>query len=165
MPRHATLPFLVRRSSDVITGMRVTSTTETVHGLYRLEEQRLVVQWRLHTSTDEVGPQIRTDTSIGEVHEVAIPLAAIGGALLRRPWWAFGRRLTLVLTANDLQAMDVLTGIDGLQLAHPGQLEVRIRPVDYDLAREFVADLALAISEYDFRLAAGSQPTPDLLTP
>lgn len=165
MPRHATLPFLVRRSSDVVTGMSVTSTTETVHGLFRLEEQRLVVQWRLSTSTDEVGPQIRTDTSVGEVREVTIPLAAVGGALLRRPWWAFGRRLILVLTANDLQAMDALAGAGGLQLAHPGQLEVRIRPSDRDLANEFIADLALAVSEYEMRLATGSQPDQDLLTP
>lgn len=165
MPRHATLPFLVRRSSDVITGLNVTSTTETVHGLFRLEEQRIVVQWRLSTSTDEVGPQIRTDTSVGEVREVAIPLNALGGALLRRPWWGFGRRLTLVLATNDLQAMDALAGGAGLRLAHPGQLEVRIRPSDRDLANEFVADLALAISENEMRLAAGPPTTPDQLTP
>jgi hypothetical protein len=165
MPRDATLPFLVRRSSDVITRMSVTSTTETVYGLFRLEEQRVVVQWRLHRSTDQVGMQVRTDAEVGEVREIAIPLAAVGGALLRRPWWAFGRRLTLVLTANDLQAMDALTGAAGLQLAHPGQLEVRIRPSDYDLAREFVADLALAIGEHELRLASGSQTTPDLLAP
>lgn len=165
MPRHATLPFLVRRSSDVFTGLSVISTTETVHGLFRLEEQRLVVQWRLSTSTDEVGPQIRTDMAVGEVREVTIPLAAVGGALLRRPWWAFGRRLTLVLTANDLQAMDVLAGTGGLQLAHPGQLEVRLRPSDRDLAHEFIADLALALSENEMRLASGSPPTSGWLTP
>lgn len=164
MPRYATLPFRVQRSSDVVSGLSVTTTTETVHGLFRLEEQRIVVQWRLHTSTDEVGAQIRTNTAVGEVHEIAIPLAGVGGAMLRRPWWGFGRRLTLVLTANDLQAMDALAGAGGLQLAHPGQLEVRISPADRDLAREFIADMALAVSEHEMRLAAGSQPTQDQLT-
>jgi len=165
MPRHATLPFLVRRSSDVISGLNVTTTTDTAHGLVRLEEHRLVVQWRLHRSTDRVGPEVRTETEVGGVREVAIPLAAVGGALLRRPWWGFGRRLTLVLTATDLRAMDALAGAGGLHLAHPGQFEVRIRPSDRDLASEFIADLALAISEYEMRLADGSPTPPDLLRP
>ena len=165
MTRRPTLPFTVRRSSDVITSGSITSTTETTHGLLRLEADRLVVQWRLHRSTDRIGPEIRTDVAVGEVREAVISLAGLGGAVLRRPWWALGRRVTLVLLTSDLRALDGLAGAGGLQLAHPGQLELRIRPADRDLALEFVADLALAIGERALRLASGESSGTGSLTP
>jgi len=45
--RRAAVPFQLSRGQDEFTGGCVTSTTEVVHGLLRLEGDRLVVQWRL----------------------------------------------------------------------------------------------------------------------
>ncbi len=47
MTRRAAVPFQLSRGQDEFTGGCVTSTTEVVHGLLRLEGDRLVVQWRL----------------------------------------------------------------------------------------------------------------------
>ncbi len=52
------VPFTLKRSSDLYTsGGGYESTTETAHGLVRLEEDRLVIQWRLAVVTESMeGP-------------------------------------------------------------------------------------------------------------
>ena len=79
MAHSAALPFVLHRSHDVV-GWEITSTHETVHGLLRLDGDRVFIQWRVARSTDHVGMQIRTDHEVEPVREVVIPLSAVAGA-------------------------------------------------------------------------------------
>lgn len=151
MPRSAALPFTLRRKEDAIRPGEITSTVETIHGLLRLHGDELVVQWRLARKTDRVGPDIQTDRELGEVREVAVPVAGVAGAVVRRRWWDWPRGPQLVLTAADLRAFEDLTGPDGLSLDHPARLVLRLRRGDDLVGREFSAELALAIAELPSR--------------
>ena len=49
------VPFTLKRGSDLYTsGGGYESTTETAHGLVRLEEDRLVIQWRVALLTESM---------------------------------------------------------------------------------------------------------------
>jgi hypothetical protein len=147
MPHAAALPFRLRRSEDVVSFAEITSTTEVVHGLLRLEGDRLVVQWRVSRSTDVVGLEIRTDRELGPVREIALPLSALAGAAVRWRWkWPPGRYL--VLTAAELRSFEEVTGEAGLRLDHPAEIAIRLRRADRVPASEFVAELSLAIAEW-----------------
>jgi len=147
MLHSAALPFHLRRSRDVLGSGEMTTTTERVHGLLRLDGNRLVIQWRLTRKTETLGKEIRTDEEMEPVQEVVVPIRAVAGAAVRRPWWLFGTGLRLVLTAADLQSFDVLAGEGGLKLSHPAELELRLRRRDALAAEEFTAELALAVAE------------------
>lgn len=148
MPRSATLPFTLRRSSDVYTSAEYTSTTETVHGLLHLEGERLVIQWRVARKVDRMGrASVRSDEEVEEVREVVVPLAGLAGAVVRERWWERWRGPRLVLTAADLRAFEGFTGPEGLRLAHPAQLVLRLRPTDRLAAAEFAAELELAVAD------------------
>ena len=153
MPNAAALPFVLRRSSDVITGREITSTTETVHGLARLDGDRVVLQWRVARSTDRVGSEIRTDREVEPVREAAVPLAAIAGAAVRWRWWPWPPGPHLVLTAADLRAFEDVAGATGLRLDHPAELALPLRRADRAAAAEFAGDLALAAAEHALRAA------------
>lgn len=147
MPHTAALPFQLRRSHDVIKASSLTSTTETIHGLLRLDGYRLVIQWRLARKTDHYWDEIRTDEEFEAVREVVLPLEVVAGAQVRRPLLGFLGGLKLVLTAADLQAFEEVAGEGGLKLRHPAELMVRIRHSDRMLAEEFAAELTLAVAE------------------
>ena len=157
------VPFFLKRSEDAFTS-NVTSTRERVHGLLRLEEDRLVVQWRRDRTTEHVGAtEMSTDTTYEEVREVSLPLASVAGARVRRRWWAFWEGPRLVLRSADLRAFDTLAGAEGLRLGHPAELELRLRRKDALVAEEFSADLALAVAqlgEAERRDALGGPPEP-----
>lgn len=154
----AALPFQVRRSDDTIRGGEITSTTETVHGLLRLDAEHLVIQWRLHRATDRYGSEISSNREVEAVREVSIPLDQLAGASLSRRWWHFGRGATLVLTARDLAGLEAVAGPIGLGLDHPAELRVRLRRGDLEAGRNFVAELQLALAERALRLAGGVRP-------
>lgn len=144
----AALPFTLRRSRDEFTASTVTSTTETVHGLLRLDAERLVIQWRLARQTDRIGAaSMKSEEEVEAVREVVVPLDAVAGARVRLRWWRLGFGPEIVLTAADLRAFESVTGEDGLRLGHPAELVLRIRRSDRLLAREFGAELALALAE------------------
>jgi hypothetical protein len=148
MPRSATVPFHFKRSRDVLGAGSITSTTETVHGLLRLDGDRLVIQWRLARKTDHIGgSEIRTDQELEAVREVVLPLEVLAGAQIRRPVWRFFGSPSVALTAADLQAFEKVAGEGGLRLEHPAELMVRIRRSDRLLAEEFSAELSLALAE------------------
>ncbi len=155
----AALPFSITRSTDVIRGGSVTTTAQEVQGLLHLGEHELRVQWRLSTTVSEVGPQIRSDTTVDGVRELAIPLEAIAGATVRRAgmWWS--RHVKLVLTAADLMAFEPLCGPSGLGLDHPAELTLRLRRGDELAAEEFAGELALALAERDSGRRAISAPS------
>jgi hypothetical protein len=145
--RKAALPFTLRRSHDVIGLSEMTTTTETVHGLLRLDGDRLVIQWRLARKTDRIGGEIRSDQELERVREVAIPLEGIAGATVQRRRWVWLERPRLVLTAADLRAFEAVAGEGGLKLEHPAELVVRLRRGDRLAGEEFGAEVSLALAE------------------
>lgn len=157
MPRPAALPFLVKRSHDVIGRGAITSTQEQVHGLLRLEPDRLVIQWRVARTIDQYGPVIRSDHELEPLREVAVPLHGLAGARVRIAWWRWGRGARLVLTAADLDAFAPVAGEAGFRSTHPAELILRIRASNRQAAREFVGDLNLALAEQALRLAEGRE--------
>lgn len=157
----AALPFVLRREHGVISGrhgfggQEITSTRDHIHGLLYLNGEELVIQWRTSREVSRVGREIRTDRELTTLREVALPLAALAGAGVRRVWsrWWFAE--ALVLTAADLRAFDALTGegdLPGLLLEHPAEVVLEVRRADGHAVREFVSQLRLALSEH--RLAS-----------
>lgn len=158
MPHSAAVPFILHRSHDVVGALAITSTKETVHGLLRLDGDRLVVQWRIARSTDHVGMEIRTDRQVDPVREVVVPLSAVAGAAVRWRWsWPPGAYL--VLTAADLRAFEAVAGAAGLSLDHPAELALRLRGADRVLGAEFAAELELAIAGRELE---GAEESPRL---
>jgi len=155
MPHSAAVPFLLQRTHQVV-GLSITTTREIVHGLLRLDGDRLHVQWRTDKSTEHVGMEIRSDKEVGPVREVVIPLSAIAGANVRWSWrWPPGPYL--VLTAADLRAFEEVAGTAGLNLDHPAELVLRLRRSDRALGVEFAGELELALAE---RAIAAAEETP-----
>lgn len=147
MSRTAALPFTLRRSEDEISSREVTSTVETVHGLLRLDGERLHIQWRVARKTERVGVAIRTDHELGEIRDVVLPLGGVAGAVVRKRWWDWLLGPRLVLTAADLRAFGQLTGEAGLSADHPARVVLRLRRGDRLAGEEFAAELALALAE------------------
>ena len=144
----AAVPFLLKRSSDTYGTASVTTTSETVHGLLRLEEDTLVVQWRLARRTDHVGAaKISSEQEVEPVEEMRVPLSAVAGASVRRGWWSWLVGPRLSLNAADLLAFEELAGENGLKLDHPAELVLRLRRSDVLTAEEFCAELALAVAQ------------------
>ena len=157
MPHSAAVPFLLQRTHQVV-GLSITTTREIVHGLLRLDGDRLHVQWRADKSTEHVGMEIRSDKEVGPVREVVIPLSAIAGANVRWSWrWPPGPYL--VLTAADLRAFEEVAGTAGLNLDHPAELVLRLRRSDRALGVDFAGDLELALAE---RAMAAAEEPPSL---
>lgn len=146
--RQAAVPFHLSRGQDEFTAGGVTSTTEVVHGLLRLEGDRLVVQWRLARRTEHVGVMdVRSDEELEAVRELVVPLAVVAGAAVRRRRWAPWKGPSLVLRSADLRAFEELAGESGLKLDHPAELLLGLRRADLLLAEEFAAEVALAVAE------------------
>ena len=144
----------------------MTTTSETVHGLLRLEQSELVIQWRVARKTEHFGgTSMRTDEEVESVEETRVPLASVAGADVRRGfwWWMLGPRVTL--NASDLLAFEDLAGENGLQLSHPAEFVLRIRRSDILAAEEFAAELALAIAQRSLQEAEAAEPLPRAETP
>jgi len=162
MLHSASLPFVIRREHGVVGNHEITSTREELHGLLRLDGDRLLIQWRSTREVSRVGREIRTDRDLAPIRDVALPLTGIAGAHIRHVWRGWRRRAVLVLTAADLRAFEELTGsadAPGLVLEHPAELLLELRPVDDAPARSFVSELSLALAEDVLRqLDAGDEP-------
>ncbi len=151
MPHAAALPFTFRRGDDVVGLAEITSTTEVVHGLLRLEGDRLFVQWRRSRTTERVGMQIRTDRELEPVRELSVPLAALAGARVRWSWRRWPPGVHLVLTAGDLRAFEEVAGEGGLRLDHPAQLAIRVPFAQRMAAQDFASHLELALADHALR--------------
>lgn len=144
----AALPFSYTRSSHAHYGTEHTTTTETAHGLLRLEPDRLVIQWRVRRTTQRMGSVYETSGETDPVEEASVPVLQLASAEVRRARLPFGwGGATLVLTANDLRAFERVAGPAGLSMEHPSQLEFEIARRDRDAAEAFAGELELAISE------------------
>lgn len=150
----AAVPFHLVRGQDQFTASTVTSTKEVIHGLLRLEGERLVFQWRVARHTDHIGAAtMRSDDELEAVRELVVPLSGMAGAELRRRWWIPWGAPRLVLRAADLRAFEEVAGEGGLRLDHPAELVLSLRRADRLAAEEFAAEVALAVAE----LALGSR--------
>lgn len=149
------LPFTLSRS-DQIVGREVISTTERVHGLLLLDDERLVIQWRVSRATQRVGAEIRTDRELEPVREVAIPLSAMAGARVRRALW----HQSLVLTSADLRAFEEVAGSAGIGMPHPAELILKVRRREVRAARDFAGELELAIADRTLRAAEEASRLP-----
>jgi len=138
----------------------MTTTTETVHGLLRLTEDHLVVQWRLARKTDHLGSEMRSEEELETVREVNVPLNGIAGAFVRRRWWEWRGGSRLELTALDLRVFEEVAGQAGLKMAHPAQLVLRVNRRDRLAAEEFSADIALALAEQSLEAGPESPSLP-----
>ncbi len=148
-----TLPFTIHRSENVYTRGTVTSKSETVNGLLRLEGNNLHLQWRLERQTQRLGPEIRTDREVESVRHATIPLAGIAGATVIRRWWKWRTAPRLILTAADLETFEAVAGKDGLHFEHPAELVLELRRTDRVTAEEFAAELMLAVAELAVEIA------------
>ena len=164
------VPFTFKRSQDLSswkyesgTGVYESTRKETAHGLVRLEEDRLVIQWRLAVRRQRWSDSSwETREDIEPVREIVIPLANVSGAFVpERRWWDWtGQKL--VITASDLLAFEKVAGQEGLRLRHPSKLVLRIQSADRLAAREFAAELALKVAELPAGDAGGNVPSlPD----
>lgn len=155
MTSAAAVPFVIRRTHNVVSGPEVTAIREDSHGLLRLEAGKLVAQWSTAREASRVGHEIRVDRSLGPVEEVSVPLAALAGARVRWRLLPWPPRWQLVLRAADLQAFRALAGEAGLLLEHPAELVLDLRRADRVAAREFAAELDLALAEAALEAAEG----------
>jgi hypothetical protein len=150
----AALPFLLTRSQEEIVGREITSTREKVHGLLRLDGNRLLIQWRVARKRDRVGASvIRTERELDPVREIPLPLRSIAGVGVRWRWWEWPPGPRLLLVAADLHAFEDIAGETGLRLDHPAELAFRLRPHDRLAAREFAGELAMALADQAMRTA------------
>ncbi len=172
------VPFTIKRSQDLSswkyesgTGVWESQKKETAHGLVRLAEDRLVIQWRLAVKRQMWSDSAwETREDIEPVREIVIPLAKVAGAfVLKRRWWEIGPRL--VITASDLLAFEEIAGQEGLRLQHPSKLVLRIESADRLIADEFAAELALTLAQLPAgeradaaRLASERDPAKELPT-
>ena len=153
----AALPFLIRRQHDVVHASEVTSTTEAIHGVLRLEVDALVVQWSTARESLRVGRVIETTRALDPVREVRIPFAGLAGAALRWQWRRWPPGPTFVLLASDLHAFAGLAGGAGLVLEHPAELTLGIRRQDRATARDFASELELQLADLALGAAEGRQ--------
>jgi hypothetical protein len=168
MKNAAALPFTLTNVHEVVGTHSGARTTERVHGLLRLEGERVILQWRVAREIQRVGwsagGEIRTDRETEPVREAEVPLSALAGASVRWLWWRWPPGRYLVLTGADLRAFEQIAGMGGFQMAHPAQLELRVGRSDQLAAREFAGELDLAIADRALRavedaprLAAGAE--------
>ena len=84
---------------------------------------------------------------------MSLPRAGMAGARVRWRFLPWPPRWQLVLRAADLTAFDAMAGEARLLLEHPAELVLDLRWADRDVAREFAADVALALAERNLQAA------------
>ncbi len=141
------VPFVLKRNHGTVVSEDVTQTVDTLHGILRIVDAHILVQWRSSRTTSVVGSEIRTDREVMSMQQVQIPLAAIASARVKLPWPRIFRAPLLQIIAADLSAFQLLqsdNGIPGLVFEHPAELLLTIRRSDRQLAEEFCTELELA---------------------
>ena len=147
MTSSAIVPFHIRRDHTVIRGPEITATRDDSHGLLRLDGQRLVAQWTTVRETTRVGSTMQADRELGPVQSLSLPLLGLASARVRWRVFPWPPRWQLLLQAADLQAFRALADEAGLPLDHPAELVLDLRRIDRGLARQFAAELDLALAE------------------
>lgn len=144
------LPFRLEADDDSeVSPWYFRAVSYELHGLARLEEGRLVLQW---SGTSEVTEIKGTATRVREeplpVRRVVLPVTQIASVALEGGWW----RPRVVLRVADL---GVLSDIPG---AARGALALRIARSDRALARDLITGIEILAA--DAALAAAESPPP-----
>jgi len=121
----------------------ITSTRETMHGIVRLDGDKVVLQWRTERKIDRVGWTIGTEREVDPVREVSLPLAVLADAQVRLGWL----RRYLVLKGADLRAFEQLASSEALPMTHPAELVLRVPRSGREAALEFASDIRLALAD------------------
>lgn len=131
------LPFRIRIPSEEsvdLDGQEV-SVTYRLHGLLRLVDNALALEWivRRRTETDSLTDgDVQLDES--PVGTASVPVAWIVRADVRGGWWS----PRLEILARRIDAFESIPG------ARPGSLTLRIRRQDRELAGVIAAAVAAA---------------------
>lgn len=126
------IPFFIRNA--VMDPATFLQTVTQVDGLVGMEEDDLVLQYRVNTwrSTNK-GTREHT---VSEVREVRLPLRSIRRAELRRGWF----RTRVVLFPADLRGFADVPGFSGTELA------LRIPRAERGGAEQLVNSIELGLS-------------------
>lgn len=144
------LPFRLKAASEThIAAWHSRTVSYRIHGLARLEDGFLVIQWSGSAQVVEMkgtGSRVKEETL--PVRTVRLPVTHVAGLALEGRWW----RWRVVLRATDLAALAEVPG------ARDGALTLWIARRDRVLATELIANLE--IQQADAALAAAEEPPP-----
>jgi hypothetical protein len=143
----AVLPFRLKAAGQSqVAAWYAREVSYRIHGVARIEERRLVLQWSGAAEISEVkGTAARVREEALPVRTVALPVTRVAGLRLRG-WW----RLRIELHAADLE---LLAGMPG---AERGMLTLWIARRDRAAAIELITDLE--IQQADAALAGAEAP-------
>jgi hypothetical protein len=144
------LPFRLKAASEThIAAWHSRTVSYRIHGLARVEDGHLVLQWSGSAQVIEMkgtGSRVKEETL--PVRTVRLPVTRVAGLALQGRWW----RWRVVLRATDLAALAEVPG------ARDGGLTLWIARRDRALAAELIANLE--IQQADAALAAAEEPPP-----
>jgi hypothetical protein len=148
------LPFRLEAGDDTQVATWYTrSVSYTLHGILRLDERALVLQWSGTADVVEVkGTATRVSEEAVPVRTLALAIAHVAGATLRG-WW----RPRVVLRARTLEALAPVPG------AQAGAVTLWIARRDRAVAAELISGIEIMLA--DAALAAAEAPPlppPDL---
>ncbi len=144
------LPFRLKAGDDTqVASWYTRSVSYTLHGILRLDEHAVVVQWSGTADVVEVkGTATRVTEEAVPVRTLTVPITRIAGATIKGGWW----RPRVVLRAKDLEALAPVPG------ARAGAVTLWIARRDRELAAELITGLEIMLA--DAALAAAEAPPP-----
>lgn len=144
------LPFRLKAASETkVAPWHTRIATYRIHGLVRVEDTRLVLQWSGATEVIETkGTGTRVKEEALPVRTITLPVTRVAGLTLEGRWW----RWRVVLRVTDLAALAEVPG------ARDGALTLWIARRDREIAAELITNLE--IQQADAALAAAEEPPP-----
>lgn len=144
------LPFRLKATDESeVAAWYLRAVSYRLHGIARLEDGRLVIQWSGTSEVTEVkGTAARVREETLPVRSVALPITRITTVMLAGGWW----RPRVVLRVADLSVLAAIPGA-----AH-GALTLWIRRGDRALAQDLIT--GVEIQAADAALAAAEAPPP-----
>ncbi len=144
------LPFRLKAPGETHLARWHTRTVNyQIHGLMRLEDRRLVLEWSGLAEVFEVkGTAAKTYEESVPVQSVSLSVTRVASLTLEGGWW----RPRVVLRSTDLAALADVPG------TREGALTLFIARGDRALARDFITHVE--IQQADAALAAAEAPPP-----
>ena len=146
------LPFRLKvKGESQVAAWHARSVSYRIHGIARLDERTLVLQWSGTASVSEVKGTAASDREEPlPVRTVELPIRRVAGLALLGGWW----RPRVELRAADLESVADVPG------ARHGAVTLRIARRDRPLARERVANLEMQIADAALEAADAPPPLP-----
>jgi len=146
----AVLPFRLKAAAEThVAAWHSRTVTYRIHGLVRVEDGHLVLQWSGAAEVIEMkgtGARVKEETL--PVRTITLPVTRVAQLALEGGWW----RWRLVLRATDLAALADVPG------ARDGALSLWIARRDRAIAVDLITNLE--IQQADAALAAAEEPPP-----